>query len=31
MQSVVFAGEFHITVPLMTLGRGLRFVFDAPR
>ena len=31
MQSQVFAGEFHITVPLMTLGSGLRWVFDAPR
>jgi predicted alpha/beta superfamily hydrolase len=27
----VFPGEFHITVPLLTLSRGLRNVFDAPR
>ena len=27
----VFPGEFHITVPLLTLSRGLRFVYDAPR
>ncbi len=27
----VFPDEFHITVPLLTLSRGLRTVFDAPR
>ena len=27
----VFPGEFHITVPFLTLSRGLRHVFDAPR
>ena len=27
----VFAGEFHVTVPFLTLSRGLRRVFDAPR
>jgi predicted alpha/beta superfamily hydrolase len=31
MRSEVFPGEFHITVPLLTLSRGLRFVYDAPR
>jgi len=29
-RSEVFPGEFHITVPLLTLSRGLRFVYDAP-
>ena len=27
----ILPGEFHITVPLLTLSRGLRNVFDAPR
>ncbi len=27
----ILPGEFHITVPLLTLSRGLRSVFDAPR
>jgi hypothetical protein len=27
----VFAGEFHITVPFLTLNRALRVLFDAPR
>ena len=27
----IFPGEFHITVPLLTLSRGLRNVFEAPR
>ena len=27
----IFPDEFHITVPLLTLSRGLRTVFDAPR
>ena len=27
----VFDGEFHITVPALTLSRGLRHLFDAPR
>jgi uncharacterized protein len=27
----IFPGEYHITVPLLTLSRGLRNVFDAPR
>jgi predicted alpha/beta superfamily hydrolase len=27
----VFADEFHVTVPFLTLSRGLRRVFDAPR
>jgi predicted alpha/beta superfamily hydrolase len=30
-QREVFPGEFHVTVPLLTLSRGLRFVYDAPR
>jgi hypothetical protein len=31
MRHEVFPGEFHVTVPLLTLSRGLRFVYDAPR
>ena len=30
MKSQVFPDEFHITVPLLTLSRGLRWLFDAP-
>ena len=31
IDSVVLAGEFHITVPLLNLSRSLRYLFDAPR
>jgi hypothetical protein len=31
MTTAVFADEFHITVPPLTLSRGLRWLFDAPR
>ena len=31
LTSEVFADEFHVTVPLLNLGRGLRRVYDAPR
>jgi predicted alpha/beta superfamily hydrolase len=27
----VFPGEFHVTVPFLTLSRGLRALYDAPR
>jgi predicted alpha/beta superfamily hydrolase len=31
MESAVYAGEFHITVPFLNLNRALRYLFDAPR
>jgi predicted alpha/beta superfamily hydrolase len=31
LHSEVFPGEFHVTVPLLNLSRGLRCLFDAPR
>lgn len=31
LASAVFPGEFHITVPQLTLSRGLRFLYDAPQ
>jgi uncharacterized protein len=31
LHSEIFPGEFHVTVPLLNLSRGLRWLFDAPR
>lgn len=31
LHSTVLPNEFHVTVPLLSLSRGLRYLYDAPR